>query len=106
MMVDLGLPLENSWAYVCFRLGVTEQQLSELLQAYREAWEDREYLREQLRASRDDPDAMRTLRAEMERIRSALHGKLRAVLTPDQMKDLLRWEREIQYRRPRPPRRR
>lgn len=98
--------LERSWFYLCFKLNLTEEQLTRLRQAYREAWQESNRLRERLRTSRTDPETARRLfRAEMERIRSALHDRLKNILTPNQMGDLLRWE-ELQSRFPPRPRRR
>jgi len=98
--------LERSWFYLCFELNPTEEQLTKLRQAYKEAWERSNRLRERLRTSRRDPEGVRRLfRTEMERIRSALHDRLRDILSPDQMADLLRWE-ELQTRFPPRPRRR
>lgn len=98
--------LERSWFYLCFELNPTEEQLTKLRKAYKEAWERSNRLRERLRTSRRDPEAVRRLfETEMERIRSALHDRLRDILSPDQMADLLRWE-ELQTRFPPRPGRR
>ena len=47
-MMGADLPLENSWAHVCFDLGVEGKHLVELRQTYWQAWEGRSNVREDL----------------------------------------------------------
>ena len=81
-------PLEKSWAGVAFELKVTDDQLSQLRQAYQRAWD----ARKALQRHPGDTEAMQKLRAEMEQIQANLQTELETILTPEQLDALRRWE--------------
>ena len=97
--------MEAEWVHLSFEMDLTDRQMIKLRGIYREARLKLEPLRRRLRMSGRNPETVRSVMEEMERIRSELHKRLRDVLTPEQIEDLLRWE-EGQRRFPPPPRER
>ncbi|RKY02439.1 hypothetical protein DRP77_07940 [Candidatus Poribacteria bacterium] len=85
--------LEASWAFICFELRPSDEQLPELRRAYEDAWS-------KLRRPGEGPPPPEEVREAM----SQLHERLRAILTPEQMDRLMRWERMIRGRFPPPGR--
>jgi len=97
MMMQL-LPLESSWAQVSFELGVTDGALPGVRKIYQEVWDKRKEVSKKAEAAGEDADALRSLRAELEKLKSDMNTKLKGVLSTKQMEDLAKWEKENQQR--------
>ena len=89
---------ESEWAYVSFELGVTDPKLLECRKAFQEAYTKGKALREKAGTARGDTDAMRKLKTDSDAIKSALDGKLKTILTTEQMTKIAAWEKETRDR--------
>lgn len=87
-----GTGVENSWAYVSFELGVSDDQLSKARRMYQGAWESMKKMREEARSS----GSFEGMREKSEKINSDLKANLKNALTADQIKKLTEWETERQ----------
>jgi len=92
------LNLESLWAQTSFELGVADEVLINARKIYQESWNERKKLIEKMGQASGDTDAMRTLRADAEKLRSNLDNKLKDVLTTEQMQKLAEWEKAARER--------
>lgn len=97
-MMMRSLPLESSWAYISFELGVADAELSKARKFYQEAWDGRKDLAKKMEESRGDRDVMRSARSDLDKLRADLDKKLKDVLTPEQLEKLTKWEEETRER--------
>jgi hypothetical protein len=98
------LPLEASFAYICFELKVSNEALLKVRDIYQKAWTSRKELNRKMRDSMSggDREAMREVMQEMrsavEEIRNGMAEKLKDCLTPEQEEKLVKWEKAYRER--------
>jgi hypothetical protein len=97
-MMMRSLPLESSWAYISFELGVADAELSKARKSYQEAWNGRKDLAKKMEEARGDREVMRSIRSDIDKLKSDLDTKLKDVLSSEQLEKLAKWEKEEQER--------
>jgi len=104
MAVTQAAPIENSWAQLCFEIGIEGDTMANAMELYKQAWEKRKEVIKKAESSSGDREAMQGLRTESEKIYTDLKAKLKDVLSSDQMTKLNYWEKknqeQAQSRRP------
>ena len=104
MMIMQTLPIDSSWGYVSFELGVSDGALVKARKAYKEAYDQRkDKIMSKMEAASGDAAALRNLKAEADKIRATLDAKLKTILTPEQMTKLTNWLKESSSRMRRAP---
>jgi hypothetical protein len=103
MMVNRDLPLAESWGYVCFDLNISDEALLKARDIYQKAWNQRKELVKKAEEASGDQEAMQKVRSEAEEIRSEIAGKLKDILTSEQMKKFDEWEKNYLEQMRRPP---
>ena len=96
--LQLALPLESSWAYVCFELGVEDDDLPKIRKIYQDAWNSRKELIEKSRGDRN------IIMSGIKDIKSKLDEELKKVLSDEQWKKLAEWEKQSKIVRQMDPR--
>lgn len=85
--LTLALPLEASWSYVCFELGVADDDLPKIRKIYQDTWNSRKELIEKSRGDRN------TIMSGIKDIKSKLDEELKKALTDEQWNKLVEWEK-------------
>jgi Spy/CpxP family protein refolding chaperone len=98
MMVMQILPLESEWTQISFAMDVSDDALIKARKAFKDAWTKRKAITDKAESAGDDADARRAMRTDLEKIKTELDTKLKGILTPKQIEDLAKWEKENQNR--------
>ncbi len=98
MMMMQILPLESTWAHICFEMNVSDDALIKARKAFQDTWTKRKAIQEKSQSIGDDADARRAMRTDLEKLKSELDTKLKGILTPQQFEELAKWEKETQSR--------
>jgi len=98
MMTMQILPLEGTWTQISFELGVSDDALIKARKVFQDTWTKRKAIMAKAESAGNDEDARRTLRTDLEKLKTDLNTKLKAILTPKQMEDIAKWEKENQNR--------
>lgn len=98
MMMMQILPLESEWTYISFEIGVNDDALIKARKAFQDAWTKRKAVISKSDQNGDDANAKRAMKADLEKIKSELDAKLKGILTPKQLEDIAKWQKENQNR--------
>lgn len=82
------LPLESSWSYVCFELGVEDENLPKLRKIYQDAYNSRKELIEKSEGDRN------IIMSGIKDIKIKLEEELKKALTDEQWKEFAEWEKQ------------
>jgi Spy/CpxP family protein refolding chaperone len=93
MMMQMFSP-DNQWGYISFELGVKDDVLIKCRPAFLEAHTKALAMRTKMGEANGDTDKMRALKTESDSIKSTLDGKLKTILTPEQITKIATWEKE------------
>ena len=97
MMMQL-LPLEMEWTQISFSMNVSDDVLIKARKAFQDTWNKRKAIMDKADPNGDDENARRAMRDGLTKLKTELNTKLKAILTPKQMEDLAKWEKENQNR--------
>jgi len=89
---------DNEWAYISFELGVKDDVLIKCRPTFQDAHTKGLAMRTKMGEASGDTDKMRALKTESDTIKSTLDGKLKAILTPEQIAKIATWEKESRAR--------
>ncbi len=82
----LALPLESSWSYICFELGIDDENLPKIRKIYQNAYNNRKELIERSEGDRN------IIMSGIKDIKIKLDEELKKALTNEQWKKLAEWE--------------
>lgn len=82
------LPLESSWSYICFELGIEDENLPKLRKIYQNAYNSRKELVENSKGDRN------IMTSGIKDIKTKLEEELKKALTDEQWKEFNEWEKQ------------
>lgn len=82
------LPLESSWSYICFELGIEDENLPKLRKIYQNAYNSRKELIEKSKGDRN------AIMSGIKDIKIKLEEELKKALTDEQWKEFSEWEKQ------------
>ena len=85
--------VEQTWAGIAFEVKVDSETLEKARPHLQKAWDDRKQL------TKDSAGDFRAIADGMTKIKADLDGKLKTILTDEQMKKLAEWEKAQQQTR-------
>jgi len=85
--------VEQTWSAIAFEVKVDSETLAKARPLIQKAWDDRKQL------MKDSAGDFRAIADGMTKIKANLDGKLKTVLTDEQMKKLAEWEKSQQQTR-------
>jgi hypothetical protein len=95
MMVTQALPIDSSWTILSFGMELSDDALIMARKLYQEAWNQRkEKILDKMDEARGDPEAMKGLRTESEKMWTNLRTKINEILTPEQLEKFSKWEKD------------
>jgi Spy/CpxP family protein refolding chaperone len=95
MMVTQALPIDSSWTILSFGMELSDDALIKARKLYQEAWNQRkEKILDKMDEARGDPEAMKGLRTESEKMWTNLRTKINEILTPEQLEKFSKWEKD------------
>lgn len=92
------LPLEMEWAYISFNMNVSDNVLTKARKVFLDTWTKRKAILDKSDPTGDDENTRRAMRDSLTKLKTELDTKLKAILTPKQMEELAKWEKENQQR--------
>ena len=98
MMMMQILPLEMEWSYISFNMNVSDDVLVKTRKVFLDTWTKRKAILDKSDPSGDDENTRRAMRDSLTKLKTELDTKLKAILTPKQMEELAKWEKENQQR--------
>lgn len=98
MMVMQILPLDSMWAQISFNMDVSDDALIKARKAFQDTWNKRKAVMGKAQNTGNDADARRAMRTDLEKLKTELDTKLKGILTPKQLEELAKWEKENQSR--------
>ena len=99
MMMSMQiLPIESEWTHISFGMDVSDEALVKARKVFQDTWNKRKVITDKSTESGDDADARRTMKTNLEKLKTDLDAKLKGILTPKQMENLTKWEKENQNR--------
>ncbi|MGB9596523.1 MAG: hypothetical protein ACPL7B_09615, partial [Candidatus Poribacteria bacterium] len=90
--------LEMEWAYISFNMNVNDSVLTKTRKVFLDTWTKRKAILDKSDPSGDDENARRAMRDSLTKLKTELDTKLKTILTPKQMEELTKWEKENQQR--------
>lgn len=98
MMVMQILPLESMWTQISFNMDVSDDALIKARKAFQDTWNKRKAMMDKAQNAGNDADVRRAMRTDLEKLKTELDTKLKGILTPKQLEELAKWEKENQSR--------
>ena len=98
MMMMQILPLEMEWTQISFSMNVADDVLIKARKAFQDTWNKRKAIMDKADPNGDDENTRRAMRDGLTKLKTELNTKIKAILTPKQMEDLAKWEKENQNR--------
>lgn len=104
MMMSRMLPIEEMWSQMSFELGVPDEVLLQVRKICQETWIGRKKLIKKMTDAGGDRTVLRSMRQDVEKLKTDMMDKLKDVLTVTQLEKLAAWEKQYEARTRTPPR--
>jgi hypothetical protein len=90
--------LERSWTYLSLDMDVTDDQFIKARRIYQESWTKYKEIANKSEQEADDRETMKTVKAEMDKLKAKRTEKLKDILSEEEIKKLTEYENKPQER--------
>jgi len=90
--------LERSWAYLSLDMNITDDQFIKARKVYQESWIKYKEIADKSEQESGDRETMQAVKVESDKLKAKRTGKLKEILSEEEMKKLTEYENKPQDR--------